>query len=98
MTGTALFFGALFVIVWVLSLVPRAIQEGAIIVTAVIGIILSILGIVMGLGVDLGFDALNRIGAFKLLITGIVSVFVMSLFYQAWAGPSGFVDDEEAEQ
>lgn len=97
MTGTALFFGVMFVIVFVISLMPRALQESVIILTSLIGIVMSILGIVMGLGVDLGIDALNRFGAFKLIITGIVSVIVMSLFYQAWAGDS-FSGEGEEEQ
>ena len=97
MTGAALFFGVMFVIVWFISLMPRAIQESVIIMTSLIGIVASILGIVMGLGVDLGVDALNRIGAFKLIVTGIVAVVVMSLFYQAWAGDS-YIADEEEEQ
>lgn len=81
-TPTIMFFAAITVVTVVLSLLPRIVLEGVILVTSVLSIVTLLFGISMAFGLDPGIDWVNEIGEFKFIATGIVSCIIMSLFYQ----------------
>lgn len=98
MTTVALLLGTLLILGWLISFIPRNVQEVVIIITALVGIILLSSAPVMIVAIlfelDYIKDFLNEIGFFTMMVSGIIIVIVMALFYQSFNNTELDVEDE----
>lgn len=88
MTAVALLLGGLVFIGWLISFVPRKIQESVILITALLGIVLLCTAPLMIVAILFNIKSLEHtlteLGFFKMMVSGLIIVFVMSLFYQSY--------------
>lgn len=98
MTTVALLLGTLLILGWLISFIPRNIQEVVIIITALVGIMLLSSAPVMIVAIlfelDYIKDFLDEIGFFTMMVSGIIIVIVMALFYQSFNNTELGVEEE----
>lgn len=102
MTAVAILLGVLFLIGWLISFVPREIQEKVIVITSLLGIVLLCTAPLMIIAILFDIKSLEHtlteLGFFKMMVSGIIIVIVMSLFYQSYNNESLDVPDDPDDQ
>lgn len=85
MTTAMMWFVGLTLVTWLLSLLPRVLQEGVIFVTALIGLFTLALPAVYAMSMIFGVDIIpDKLvdNIFPLLGVGVGSMCISGLFYQ----------------